>query len=267
MYKMIVLDLDDTLLKNDGTISEKTKEALEAAQKKGVHVVLASGRPTFAMEHIARELKFEKYGGYILSFNGAKILDFVTKNHLFELNLTMEHVHELHEMCKEKGAYIQTYIGDTIVASEHNKYTDIEKQITGMEIYIPDDFKTHITTDVVKVIVLQDPDKLKELEAELKEEMEGKLYMTISKPFFLEFMNKEVDKSKSILRLIDMLDISVDEVIAIGDSYNDLSMVQTAGLGVAMENAVDEVKKVAKYITLDNENDGVAHVVEKFVLS
>lgn len=169
------------------------------------------------------------------------------------------------DMSQENEAYIQTYIGDNIIASQSNKFTDIEKQITGMEIIIPDDFSSYVQQEVVKVIVLQEPERLKELEKQWKPLVENKLYMTISKPFFLEFMNLEVDKGKSILRLGKMLGIDAEEIIAIGDSYNDITMIQAAGLGVAMGNAVETVKEIANYITEDNEHDGVAAVVEKFI--
>ena len=111
--------------------------------------------------------------------------------------------------------------------------------------------------------MLQHPDKLKKIEETWKNEIGDSMYMTISKPFFLEFMNKEVDKSKSIERLAKILGISMLEVIAIGDSYNDLSMIKAAGLGVAMYNAVDCVKAAANYTTDDNEHDGVAKVCDQ----
>lgn len=266
-YKLIVLDLDDTLLKNDRTISKITKEKLYLAQKAGVKIVLASGRPTFGIKSIADKLNLSENGGYIISYNGARIIDCKTQNELFAINITKEDVHYLYDVAVENGAYIQTYIGDDIVANESNEYTDIEQQITGMDVVIRDDFKAAVTTDVVKVIVLQAPEKLKRLEEKLKDEMADKMYMTISKPFFLEFMNKSVDKSKSIERLAKMLSIDMDDVIAIGDSYNDLSMIKSAGLGVAMANSVDEVLKSADYITLDNEHDGVAKVIDEFILN
>lgn len=264
-YKMIVLDLDDTLLKNDGTISRKTKKTLKKAQEDGVKVVLASGRPTFAIASVANALELEKYGGYIISYNGARIIECKSRKELYAANITREEVQELYQMSQENEAYIQTYIGDNIIASQSNKFTDIEKQITGMEIIIPDDFSSYVQQEVVKVIVLQEPERLKELEKQWKPLVENKLYMTISKPFFLEFMNLEVDKGKSILRLGKMLGIDAEEIIAIGDSYNDITMIQAAGLGVAMGNAVETVKEIANYIMEDNEHDGVAAVVEKFI--
>lgn len=188
-----------------------------------------------------------------------------SRKELYAANITREEVQELYQMSQENEAYIQTYIGDNIIASQSNKFTDIEKQITGMEIIIPDDFLSYVQQEVVKVIVLQEPERLKELEKQWKPLVENKLYMTISKPFFLEFMNLEVDKGKSILRLGKMLGIDAEEIIAIGDSYNDITMIQAAGLGVAMGNAVETVKEIANYITEDNEHDGVAAVVEKFI--
>lgn len=264
-YKMIVLDLDDTLLKKDGTISPATKEMLHRAQQAGVTVVLASGRPTFGIEPVAKELDLEGTGGYMLSFNGAKIIDCTDHRELYAANLTRQQMQQLFDWSMEEGAYIQTYMGDQIVASAGNPYTDIEKEITGMDILVPDDFKRYVSGDVVKAIVLQDPERLKEIEKKWEPLVQGQMYMTISKPFFLEFMNREVDKSKSIARLAELLHIPMEQVIAIGDSYNDLSMIEAAGLGVAMENGVERVKQAADYITEDNEHDGVANVIARFV--
>ena len=266
-YKMIVLDLDDTLLKNDRTISARTKKTLLEAQAAGVKVVLASGRPDFAVKPIAKELELEKHGGFIVSFNGAKITDSANGNELFSAGMSAEAVHKLFEMSKAEGAFIHTYIGDDIIASEMNEYTDIEKQITGMNIIVPSDFKAYIKNDVVKVIVLQSPEKIKAIEEKWKPIIKNELYMTTSKPFFLEFMNPSVDKGKSVLRLAQMLQISAAEIIAFGDSCNDISMLEAAGTGVAMENAVERVKSIADYVTASNENDGVALAVERFVLN
>ena len=266
-YKMLVLDLDDTLLKSDRTISESTKEHLLRAQKNGIIIVLASGRPTYGIRKIADELCLSENSGYIISYNGARIVDCKLGKELYACNIKREQLYNLFDMAIESGAYIQTYVGDYIIASKINEYTDIEKQITGMDILAPDNFKKYVSDDVVKAIVLQHPDKLAKIEKAWREKINNTMYMTISKPFFLEFMNKDVDKSKSIERLADMLGISMSQVIAVGDSYNDLSMIKSAGLGVAMGNAVELVKDNADYITADNDHDGIVMVINKFVLS
>lgn len=264
---MIILDLDDTLLLEDGSISKRTTNCLITAQQYGIHVVLASGRPTYAIKRIAEKLELKKYGGYIISYNGARIINCKTNEILYEANLKKEQVKTLYEFCEKHNAFIHTYIGNEILASRKNKYTDIEKGITGMEVYYTFDFVTALPDELVKVIVLQDPDYLKKLEKQLKPIIKSEMYMTISKPFFLEFMNKDVDKSLSIRRLTKLLGLKTKETVAIGDSYNDVSMIKAAGLGIAMENSVEEVKKVADYITDSNINDGVANAVIKFVLA
>lgn len=266
-YKMIVLDLDDTLLRDDHTISPRTKKALMDAQEAGVKVVLASGRPTFAMTHIAKELELEKFGSFILSFNGAQIRNCKTNDLLFSSTLTPGTVHELYKISIEEEVGIHTYIGDDIVTPANNEYTDIEGQITGMPIIEAKDFVDAIQEPVVKVLMVGSPDRLVHLEKKMQLQLEGKLNVVRSKPYFLEFTEAGVDKGTSLHHLIKQLNILQEEVIAMGDSYNDLAMIKFAGLGVAMGNAPDDIKEIANHVTDTNMEDGVAKVVEAFILS
>ena len=266
-YKMIVLDLDDTLLLDNGKISEENKKTLNMAQEKGVKIVLASGRPTFGVKRIAEELELEKYEGFILSYNGGRIIDCKTKEVLFETHLTKEQKEKLFELSKKYETFIHTYDEENILANGDNPYSYIESEITNMPLKIVDNFLDDTPENCIKAVFLQTPEHLKEVEEILKPSMKDEMSMTITKPYFLEFMNKDVDKGKSIKRLCDILGIDISEVIAIGDSYNDISMIQTVGFGVAMGNAVEEVKNIAKFITDTNENDGVAKVVKQFVLN
>lgn len=266
-YKMIVLDLDDTLLQDDHTISARTKNALMKAQEAGVKVVLASGRPTFAMTHIAEELELEKYGSFILSFNGAKIINCKTKEELFSSTLPVETVHGLYDISKKEDVSILTYDGDDIVAETITTYTKKESEITGMQMKEVDSFNQAITRPVVKVLMVDEPTKLAIVEKKLQKQLEGKLSVMRSKPFFLEFTEAGVDKGTSLHQLIKQVGIEQEEVIAIGDSYNDLAMITFAGLGVAMGNAPDDIKEVANYVTDTNMNHGVAKVVETFILN
>lgn len=265
-YKMIVLDLDDTLLRDDHTISPRTKEALMTAQEKGVKVVLASGRPTFGMRNVAKELLLEEYGSFILSFNGAKIINCKTNEEIFSSTLSPEIVHNLFEISKTEDVWIHTYIGDDIVTEENNPYTKIEGEITGMPIIEVDDFKTAVKEPVVKVLMNKEAERLVEVEKKLQKQLEGQLSVMRSKLFFLEFTEHGVTKGTSLNQLIQKLGIKREEVIAMGDSYNDQAMIEFAGLGVAMGNAPDDIKEIANYVTDTNMNDGVAKVVEKFVL-
>ncbi|AUM67181.1 Cof-type HAD-IIB family hydrolase [Brevibacillus laterosporus] len=266
-YRMIVLDLDDTLLQDDHTISTRTKIALMKAQEAGVKVVLASGRPTYAMTHIAEELELAKYGSFILSFNGAKIINWKTKEELFSSTLPVQNVHELYDISKKEQVGILSYDGDDIVAETVTAYTQKESEITGMNIKEVESFKQAITRPVVKVLMVDDPTKLAIVEKKLQKQLEGQLSVMRSKPFFLEFTEAGVDKGTSLHQLIHKLGIEQAEVIAIGDSYNDLAMINFAGLGVAMGNAPDDIKEIADYVTDTNMNHGVAKVVETFILN
>ncbi len=263
---MIVLDLDDTLLRDDHTISPRTKNALVKAQQAGVKVVLASGRPTYAMLAIAQDLQLHDYGSFILSFNGAKIINYKTKEELFSSSLDPEIVHHLYDLSKRENVGIHTYIGDEIITDQGNPYTSIEGDITGMPIIEVADFNHAVTEPVTKVLMVNDSEKLIKVERKLQVELAGKLSVMRSKPFFLEFTEDGVTKGTSLEQLIQTLGISREEVIAMGDSYNDLTMIKFAGLGVAMGNAPDDIKESADYITDTNMNDGVAKVVEDFVL-
>ena len=264
---MVVLDLDDTLLRDDHTISPRTKKALMDAQEVGVKVVLASGRPTFAMTHIAKELELAKYGSFILSFNGANITNCATNEQIFSSTLSPETAHELYHISKQEGVWIHTYVGDDIVTPANNEYTNIEAEITGMPIIEREDFVGAIQVPVVKVLMVGAPEKLVILEKKLQQQLEGKLTVVTSKPYFLEFTESGVDKGTSLHHLISKLGIKQEEVIAMGDSYNDLAMIKFAGLGVAMGNAPDDIKAIANYVADTNMEDGVAKVVESFILN
>jgi len=265
-YKMIVLDLDDTLLRDDLTISSYTRASILSAQMYGTKVVIATGRPTCACMSIAKEIGLEKYGGYIISFNGAVITEARTGKKLRQVSITKEKVHELYALSKQHNSYIQTYDDFNIITPENNEYTKIEQKLTGMNIEEVNDFVSRIDSDVIKVILLQEPSILKTISDKLKPIIPQDLNMTFSKPFFLEFTNKEVDKAVSVKYLANYLNIDMKSTIAIGDSYNDISMVKQAGLGVAMSNGVDAIKEVANYLARSNMEDGVAEVIYRFIL-
>ncbi|MGM7683141.1 Cof-type HAD-IIB family hydrolase [Cytobacillus sp. Hm23] len=266
-YKMIVLDLDDTLLRDDQTISPRTKNALMMAQEIGVKVVLASGRPTFGMLPIASELQLEKFRSYILSYNGAKIIDCHTKEELYSNVLSPETAHRLYDLSAREEVAILTYVGNSIVTETPNKFSAIESQLTGLPVQQVSSFKEAVSDSVVKTLMLAEPERLIQVENKLQAELAGELCVLRSKPFFLEFTSLGVTKGASLDFLIKQLGIKQEEVISFGDSYNDLTMIDFAGLGVAMGNAPEDIKAKADLVTDTNMNDGVAQVVEEYVIN
>lgn len=265
-YKMLVLDLDDTLLTDDHCISERNRKRLIEAQQQGVYVVLASGRPTAAMMQYARELNLEQFGSFIISFNGAIITDVKNNKTIFEQSLTKEQIHDLHDFSKNNKLHIITYKNNHIITDTESQYIDVERALTGMRIKKVPCFKTEMDQSAVKCILLQEPTYLKSIEPLLKNARQN-LSISISKPFFLEVVPHGVDKAASIHRLAQKLNIKQEEIIAVGNAGNDLSMIEYAGLGVWVDNVTPELRDKADVIVASNNNDGVAEVVERFILS
>jgi Cof subfamily protein (haloacid dehalogenase superfamily) len=265
-YKMLVLDMDDTLLTDDHKISELNKKVLLEAQAKGVRVVLASGRPTSAMTSYARELELDVHDSYIISFNGAVISTVKDDLVLFEQCLTPEQIHDLYDYSTKMNTHIITYLNGEIISETDSEYIDIEKNITGLPHNKVSDFKAAVQKPAVKCILLKNPDYLKSLEKDLKEKMPH-LSVAMSKPFFLEAAQNGIDKAASIQFLASKLNIHKSEIIAVGNAGNDVTMIEYAGLGVWVDNVAPELRDKADVIVASNNDDGVAEVVKRYILN
>lgn len=266
-YQIIVLDLDGTLTNRDKKITPRTKEALMKAQDQGKTVVLASGRPTAGVMPLAKELELSYYGGYILSFNGGMIRNCQTGEVMFSRTLPEESNKRVIELAEEYQVDILTYENNQIITNNiQSEFVQLEAKINSMRIRQVEDMKKHVTYPVVKFLMMEDGGYLATVEPRVKAALGRDFSVYRSEPFFLEILPKGIDKAQSLERLLERIGLKKEEMIACGDGYNDLTMIQYAGMGVAMENAVLPVKKAADYITLSNNDDGVAHVVEKFML-
>lgn len=266
-YKAIVLDLDGTLTNNRKEITKKTRAALMKAQLKGMRIILASGRPTYGIRPIADELEIEKYGGYVMAYNGGCITEWHSKEVVFNQELAPTLVTSLYRAAKEgvEGFEILTYQGESIAATDiSNEYVKHEAFINKMPLTQYDDFVRQVQHPVNKCLIVGKPEKLAVFEKKIARELDGKCSVYRSAEFFLECVPLGIDKAASLSRLLPMIHISREETIAVGDGYNDLSMIEFAGLGVAMANAADEVKLKADFVTKSNEEDGVAYVIENF---
>ncbi|WP_339656289.1 Cof-type HAD-IIB family hydrolase [Flavobacterium frigidarium] len=263
-YKMLVLDMDDTLLKDDHTISNENKEMLFKAKEKGVHIILASGRPTPAMTRYAQELELDN--SFIISYNGAVITDLKTNEIIFEQMLTKDQIHELYEYSVKSNTAIITYIDGAVVSETDSEYIDIELNITGLPHNKVVSFKEAVQTPAVKCILLEEPSYLKTVEKDLKEAMPH-LSVSMSKPFFLEVAQHGIDKAASIKILAEKLGVLQSEIIAVGNAGNDLTMIEYAGLGVWVDNVTPELRDRGDLIVASNNDHGVAEVVQRFILN
>lgn len=265
-YKIIVLDLDGTLTNSKKEVSKNTKDALIDIQERGYKVAIASGRPTSGVTKIAEELNLSKYGGYMLSYNGAKITDCRTGEVVFNKTLPQSSIVDIYNIAKETNVGVISYdTGKVISGNGVNDYIELESRINGLEILETDDFIGYIDYPVNKCLMAGDHETLEIAKTKLEKKYNGLLSIYYSEPFFLEIMPQNVDKAQSLLTLLNTIGIDSDEMICCGDGFNDISMIEVAGLGVAMENAQDIVKSSADYITLSNDDEGILHVINKFM--
>lgn len=264
--KIIFLDLDGTLTNDEKKVTPDTKKALIDMQKAGHIVALASGRPTPGILPVAKDVELEKFGGYIMAFNGGKIINAKTNEVVFEQVLDRKYIGPLLEYAKENDTGLITYDDSRIiVGTRMDKYIEMERFINKIPVY-ETDINQYVTYNPNKLLMTAEPEIAGKHELILADKYKNQLSISRSADYFIEIMPKGIDKATSIEVLINKLKISRDNTIACGDGYNDVSMVRYAGVGVAMENAVAAVKNVADYITASNNEDGIAKVIEKFVL-
>lgn len=266
IYKMIVLDIDGTLTTSKKDITPATKEALLEIQQKGYKVVLASGRPTPGLARFAKELELAKYGSYTLSYNGAKIVNCKTGEIMYEKLLPNNVLPDLYDIAIEHGVGIMTYENDNVVTgTPFDKYMMLESRINNLNIRYEKNFKEYTTFPTHKCLMTGEHEVLQKAEEHLKKKYNSLLSIYFSEPFFLEIMPQNISKADSLQMLCNHLGMTSEEVICCGDGFNDISMIEFAGLGVAMENAQDIVKESADYITASNDNDGIVQVIRKFM--
>ena len=268
MYKLIALDMDGTLLTTDKKVTSRTEAAIKAAEAKGVKIVLASGRPLAGISRYLDELDLLKGEDYVLSFNGGLVLNTKSEEIVSKVSLSGSDLKYIYKISKELNVNIHAYsVKDGLIAPKTSKYTEYEATINEIDININDFNEVDDDEDIIKVMMIDPQEILDPAIEKLPSEIYEKYSVFKSAPFFLEFTHKEVDKGLGLKRLGEHLGIKKEEIIACGDAGNDLSMVKYAGLGVAMENAIPEVKEVANYITTSNDEDGIANVIEKFILN
>lgn len=268
-YKLLVLDVDGTLLNDEREISKRTLAALLKVQQMGVRIVLASGRPTYGLMPLAKTLELGNYGGFILSYNGCQIIRAQNGEILFERRINPEMLPYLEKKARKNGFAIFTYHDDTLITdSPDNEYIKNEALLNNLKIIREDEFSTAIDFAPCKCMLVSDKEEaLIGLEQHWEKRLAGTLNAFRSEPYFLEVVPCGVDKANTLGALLEHLGVTREEVIAIGDGVCDVTMLQLAGMGVAMGHSQDSVKVCADYVTASNEEDGVALAVEKLILA
>ncbi|MBQ6888908.1 MAG: HAD family phosphatase [Lachnospiraceae bacterium] len=265
--KILVLDIDGTLTNSKKEITENTKNGIKDIMERGHIVMLASGRPTPGMKKYAEELELEKYGGYLLSFNGGKIINCKTGDIVFQNTLPSHILRGLYKFALDNDCGLVTYLGDTVIlGTRSDEYIELEARINGMPIRQVDNMVEFVDFDMNKCLMTAPVDKAPALEKELQEMFGDIASIYRSEPFFIEIMPKGVDKAASLDKMLSTIGLKRENAICCGDGFNDMTMIQYAGVGVAMANAQEKVKEVADFITKSNDEDGIVTVIDKFIL-
>ncbi len=271
-YKLVAIDMDGTLLNSKGTVSDRTRQAIYDAGKRGVYVVLATGRILKSAMNHAVKLNLKRP---IISSNGALIVD-ENKNILYQKPMKTESVRSIIEIGQGENIYFHFYSDDSFYSNIYieeviNFYNTEDSKKSGDDIKINifnsvDEITSNKDLDVYKFLFIDDDrKKLDNLKLKLNDVQDISICSSWGNN--LEVMEREVSKGRGLEYLCKSLNISANEVIAIGDNENDISMVEFAGLGVAMGNGVEKVKSISDLITSSNDEDGVAKVIEKYILN
>jgi Cof subfamily protein (haloacid dehalogenase superfamily) len=267
MVKLLALDLDDTLLRQDLSFSRRTRSVLKKAEDQGLVVVLASGRAPKAMERYARELDMHKRPGFIICNNGVSVYRTDTWELVQEQKLPIKPALLVYDFVDSEGLPVQVYDDESIYVSKRNEFADQDIKLTGFRQVVVENFRAMIAAGQTKMVIPGDPMYLAPLEKILKNIIGDDLTIFTSKPYFLEILPPDCGKGQALAFVAKELGISRSSVMAVGDSMNDESMIRWAGWGVAMSNGVADIKQLASFITdKTNEEDGVAALVEEFIL-
>lgn len=266
--RVLVLDLDGTLTNDAKEITPRTMEALMDAQRRGVVVVLASGRPTYGIVPLAEQLRLSEFGGYILAYNGGVVIDCKRNAELFAQTMSDEALQQAFQMARERGHAVLSYRDAEILATDAtDEYVREESRINRMAVRgVGETLLEELPAETVKLLATGKPEDLVTSERELSTLLAPYgVWVYRSAPYFLEMVPQGIDKAESLKRLLDHLDLSVEQMVSVGDGGNDISMLRLAGVGVAMQNAPDHVKEAADWVCpFDNNHDGVAEVITRY---
>lgn len=262
--KLLAVDLDDTLLNEECIVSEANKKAIQEAVARGVIVTIATGRMYESAQKIAKEIGIDVP---LISYNGAFVKTAVSEEVLMKRCLDEDAARAVLDLFREKGWYIQLYRNDTLYVDKATDDTRAyEERVETKAVEIGEAFYED-PRDILKMLAISDPDKIDYVEETVHTLFAGKVFAPRSMPRFLEIVNAKVNKGEALRFVAEHFGIKREEVMAIGDSNNDIAMLEYAGIGIAMGNAKPRVLEVADAITATNAKDGVAEAIKKYILA
>ena len=267
-YKMIITDVDGTIGNDRFEISDENKEAMQKAMNAGIKVVLCSGRTPQSLHDYEKQIGINKEGQYGIGFNGAFVYDAFTQEKLFEDGITQETARRLIDILDEtkEQALLALYIDSKTMIAQHGLEDILAMYNNNNRVsitYVEKITEEMITQDILNLYCIHDRPTLLKLHEELKEQDLGECTLAFTQENLLEFMPPSMHKAQGIKKLCNHLNIKLSDVVTVGDNYNDIEMIEEAGIGIAVANAVGDLKEKANYITQrDNNNHAMVEVVD-----
>lgn len=274
--KAIALDIDGTLTNDRKVITPRTKEALLAAQDSGIKLILSSGRPVQGLRAIASELQLETHDGLLVAFNGAHVVDAQTDEVLFDQPMEEEVLRALVAHMRgfdvipwiTEGKYLYVERGARHLITYREAPFDIveyERRMCDLELVEVDDLLEVCSRPQDKLLCASEPEYLQQHWRAMYEPFFDSLSGMFTADFYFEFMAPGITKGNALAGALPKVGIDASEVIAFGDAQNDISMLEWAGMGVAMGNATEAAKAAADMVTGSNNEDGIASALEKIL--
>jgi Cof subfamily protein (haloacid dehalogenase superfamily) len=264
--RLLALDLDDTLLRSDLSISFRTRNAVRKAESRGVTVVLASSRSPAALEHFSALLGLNKRAGFLIANNGTIIQESQSGKVIFDVKIPSSAALLIFDMADAEGFAVQIYDDDIMYISRSNEFAEYDQKITGLRQVVVENFRSMAASGCHKMLIPGDPMTLAPLARLLSSYADGAAIYS-SKPYLLEVLPPDTDKGSALSLVAEKLSIPREAVLAVGDSMNDEAMLRWAGYPVAMVNADQRIKEIASLVTeKSNDEDGVAELIERYIL-
>lgn len=266
--KLLAVDIDGTLVTDEKKLLPQTKADIQGFIRRGGVFVLASGRPTPGIRRYITELDLAHLGGYVISYNGARIFDIRTGEILSQKNITPDCYPLIFDAAEQLNLSLTAYNNDVAVTEKANdRYFRMETAINGLEIQRVPDLAAELRYNTPKFLITGEPDFLSDAEGKLRDLLKTlPVNVFRSEPFFLEITALGSDKGSAVLELAELLGIDRTETMACGDGFNDITMLRAVDLGVAMENAQEPAKNAADFITASNNANGVGLAIRRFAV-
>ncbi|MTI80511.1 MAG: HAD family phosphatase [Firmicutes bacterium] len=262
-YKLIAVDMDDTLLDSNLNISSRSMDAVRRVQEKGIHITLSTGRMFSSVKPYAKKLGIDLP---LITYQGAMVKSALSEEVLLHRPVPLELARQVVAKIKEYGYNINVYVDDKLYVEKITPEAEMYARISGIKAHPVGDLLEFLQHPPTKVLAVAKEPEIDKLEKDMRPLFDQQLHITKSKPQFLEFSHPRATKGHALAMLAERYGVEQKQVMAIGDGYNDVEMLDYAGLGVVVGNAREEIKKLADHVAPSNDEDGVADTLERFVL-